>query len=151
MLIEVREQAFDPWQEVRHYQQNSSLVAGSYGACAMFVGSMRDFNQGDAVKQMHLTHYQGMTEHQLSLAAEQALSEHQLLDLMVVHRIGEIHPNDPIVLVAAWSVHRTAAFAGCRQMMEYLKSKATFWKKETLESKDHQAGHQQVRWVSNCN
>lgn len=147
MLIEVRNQAFDPWQEVSNYQENSALVPGSYGACAMFVGTMRDFNHGDEVKRMHLAHYQGMTERQLSLIAEQAMSQYQLLDLMIVHRVGEIHPNDPIVLVAAWSAHRATAFDGCRQMMEYLKSKATFWKKETLASKDHGAGHQQVRWV----
>ena len=139
MLIDIREQAFDPWHEVRHYQENGGLVSGSYGACAMFVGTMRDFNQGAEVKQMYLQHYQGMTEHQLSAIAEQALTRHQLLDLMIVHRVGDIKPNDPIVLVATWSAHRTAAFDSCRQIMEYLKSKATFWKKETLKSKS--------RWI----
>ncbi len=143
MLIDIREQAFDPWHEVRHYQENASLVAGSYGACAMFVGTMRDFNRGDKVQQMYLQHYQGMTEHQLSAIAEQALVQHQLLDLMIIHRVGDISPNDPIVLVATWSAHRTAAFDSCRQIMEHLKSKATFWKKETFKSK----GHWSARWV----
>lgn len=140
MLIEIRNQAFDPWQEVSRYQENCGLVHGSYGACAVFVGTLRDFNQGDEVKQMRLTHYQGMTEHQLSKIAEQALSQYQLLDLMIVHRVGDLNPNQPIVLVAAWSAHRAAAFDGCREIMEYLKSKATFWKKEILESEQ--------RWVN---
>ncbi len=143
MLIEIRKQAFDPWQEVSHYQENSALVAGSYGACAMFVGTMRDFNRGESVKKMYLQHYQGMTERQLSRIAEQALLQHQLLDVIIVHRVGDIKPNDPIVLVAAWSIHRAAAFDSCRQIMEYLKSNATFWKKETLQS----TARQTERWV----
>ena len=140
MLIEIRNQAFDPWQEVSRYQENCGLVAGSYGACATFVGTLRDFNHGDKVKRMRLTHYQGMTEHQLSKIAEQVLSQYRLLDLIIVHRVGDLNPNEPIVLVAAWAAHRAAAFDGCREIMEYLKSKATFWKKEILESEQ--------RWVS---
>ncbi len=109
MLIEIRNQAFDPWQEVSRYQENCGLVPGSYGACATFVGTLRDFNHGDKVKWMRLTHYQGMTEHQLSKIAEQVLSQYRLLDLIIVHRVGDLNPNEPIVLVAAWSVHRRVA------------------------------------------
>lgn len=145
MLIEIRDQAFDPWQEISRYQESSGLVAGSYGACATFVGTLRDFNQGEAVKRMRLAHYQGMTEHQLSKIAEQVLSQHQLLDLFIVHRVGDINPNEPIVLVATWSAHRAAAFDGCRDVMEYLKLKATFWKKEFLESA---MPDEEQRWVN---
>ena len=89
--------------------------------------------------QMSLEHYEGMTELQLSRIADQISTQYALLELMILHRVGRINPDDPIVLVAAWSAHRAAAFDGCREMMEHLKSKATFWKKETLDSRE--------RWV----
>ncbi len=134
MLIEIRKQAFDPWREVSYHEKNPQLHPGSYGACAAFVGTMRDFNLGENVQAMQLEHYAGMTEHQLAKIADQALIKHRLLDLIILHRAGTIRPNDPIVLVATWSAHRDAAFGGCQEIMEYLKSKATFWKKETLAS-----------------
>ncbi len=95
---------------------------------------------------MHLQHYEGMTQHQLSSFANQVIDKHQLLDLLILHRVGKIYPNDPIVLVAAWSAHRAAAFDGCRQMMEHLKSHATFWKKETLAGSGDLVDQ---RWVGN--
>ena len=137
MLIEIRPQPFAPWQEVEQYQQN--LAPGSFGACAAFVGTMRDFNQGEPVRGMALEHYAGMTERQLTQLTEQAISRHELIDALLLHRIGELRPNDPIVLVAAWSAHRAAAFTACREIMEMLKSRATFWKKETLSEGE--------RWV----
>ncbi|MGI9316888.1 MAG: molybdenum cofactor biosynthesis protein MoaE [bacterium] len=140
MKIEIRPGAYDPWNEVADFQVASDrLMPGSYGACAVFVGTMRDFNEGDEVNSMVLEHYPGMTENQLTELADTTTSKYSLLDMLVLHRVGEIHPNDPIVLVAAWSVHRAAAFDACRDMMESLKSKATFWKKEKLTDRD--------RWV----
>jgi len=140
MKIEIRPQPYDPWQELAGYQSASEdLAVGSYGACATFVGTMRDFNEGDDVTSMFLEHYPGMTEKQLMELAQTAVSRHQLNDVLILHRVGEIFPNDPIVLVAVWSAHRAAAFDACREMMEMLKSKATFWKKEQLSSG--------VRWV----
>ncbi len=152
MLIEIRQQPFDPWQELSNYQENAGLVPGSYGACATFVGTMRDFNQGSDIKQMKLEHYEGMTQHQLGEIANQAVSDYKLLDLLIIHRVGEINPNDSIVLVASWSAHRAAAFDSCRAMMEHLKSKATFWKKEVLVAKAEENGgdlteQTQERWV----
>ena len=140
MRIEIRHKPYDPWQEISDYQENGALVAGSYGACATFVGTMRDFNEGDDVASMVLEHYEGMTERQLRNLAEDAKTKHGLLDVLILHRVGEVFPNDPIVLVAAWSAHRAAAFDACREMMEMLKSKATFWKKETL--------NEGARWVA---
>lgn len=131
MRIEIRAEPFAPWQEVDEYQQRN-LAGGSFGASAVFVGSMRDFNQGEAVSCMTLEHYAGMTERQLTQLAEQAIHQHGLIDVLLLHRIGTIHPNDPIVLVATWSAHRAAAFQACQEMMEALKSRATFWKKETI-------------------
>ena len=133
MKVEIRPTPFDPWKEVAEYQGVSSgLLPGSFGACAVFVGTMRDFNEGDDVSSMELEHYPGMTENQLETMAQNTCSDHGLLDLLLLHRVGGIRPNDPIVLVAAWSAHRAAALAACREVMEILKSKATFWKKEKL-------------------
>lgn len=133
MKIEIRPDPYDPWQELASHQSASArLQPGSFGACASFVGTMRDFNEGDDVRSMLLEHYPGMTETQLIQLGEEAMAQHGLLDVLILHRVGEIHPADPIVLVAAWSPHRKAAFDACREMMEMLKSRATFWKKEQL-------------------
>lgn len=141
MKIEIRPHPYDPWQELADYQSGSEvLAAGSFGACASFVGTMRHFNEGDEVTSMYLEHYPGMTEKQLETLATATAKRFGLLDTLILHRVGEISPDDPIVLVAAWSAHRAAAFDGCREMMEALKSRATFWKKERLAS-----GH---RWVA---
>lgn len=138
MTAEIRPQPFDPWQETQQYQQ-THLSAGKYGATASFVGSMRDFNQGDDITSMTLEHYPGMTEKYLQKICDEAKQRWQLLDCLIIHRVGEIHPNDPIVLTVVWSAHRKEAFEACRYLMEELKSRAPFWKKEGLTD-----GH---RWV----
>jgi len=101
---------------------------------------MRDFNDDAAVQGMTLEHYPGMTERHLERIVASALQEWRLLDALVLHRVGALQPNDPIVLVAVWSAHRAEAFAACRFIMEELKSKAPFWKRE-----DTTAG---ARWVA---
>ena len=147
MFIEVRDKPYDPWREIADYQASGrGPKPGSYGACSAFVGTMRDFNQDENVEAMVLQHYPGMTEKLLTEYAEQVVTDFRLLDLMILHRVGPVYPNDPIVLVAAWSAHRAAAFDGARDMMEYLKSKATFWKKETLE---REVDGSRERWVDN--
>ena len=146
MHIEIRSLPFDPWRELANFEAGPALDAGSYGACATFVGTMRDFNQGETVRSMRLEHYPGMTEKLLGEFAEDVMGRHNLLDLLVLHRVGDVNPADPIVLVAAWSAHRAAAFDGCRTMMEHLKSQATFWKKESL---DDSADEVRQRWVDN--
>lgn len=138
MQIEIRDDAFQPYAELQTFQ-NQLDCPGQYGATAVFVGSMRDFNDEDDVKGMLLEHYPGMTENYLGQISRQAEQKWSLLAGLIIHRVGEIHPTDPIVLVAVWSVHRKDAFEACRFLMEELKSKAPFWKKEFLES-----GH---RWV----
>ena len=131
MLVQLRTDVFDPYQELASYQQ--SVAAGQYGATAVFVGSMRDFNEGDDVEKMWLEHYPGMTEKYLEKIASEAMDKWQLLDAMIIHRVGEVNPNDAIVLVAVWSAHRAAAFEASRYLMEELKSRAPFWKKEQLD------------------
>jgi molybdopterin synthase catalytic subunit len=139
MLIEIKETAFDPYQRLIDYQDDADF-AGKYGATAVFVGSMREFNQGDDVEGMLLEHYPGMTEKYLQKISEEAASKWDILDSLIIHRVGEMRPNDPIVLVAVWSAHRAEAFDASRYLMEELKSRAPFWKKETLAT-EHD------RWV----
>jgi molybdopterin synthase catalytic subunit len=138
MNISLTSQAFDPWQSLNEYQ--AQQLAGKYGATAVFVGTMRDFNQGDGVVGMTLEHYPGMTEKQLALIVEQANQQWVLMDTLLIHRIGDVVPDDSLVLVAAWSAHRGDAFDACRFIMEALKKQAPFWKKERLASGE-------VRWV----
>jgi molybdopterin synthase catalytic subunit len=138
MKIEIRSEAFNPWNEMQDYQTQMQK-AGQFGAMSCFIGSMRDFNEGDKVTEMQLEHYPGMTEKHLTEICEQAKSKWELVDMLVIHRVGEINIGEPIVLVCVWSAHRAAAFDACRFIMEDLKSKAPFWKQETLE--------QGKRWV----
>ena len=130
MRIELRDAPFDPLAELGHYQRAQAELSGRYGATAIFIGTMRDFNDGEAVQGMVLDYYPGMTEKYLQRIVETAHQEWPLLDTLMVHRVGELQPNDPIVLVAVWSEHRAAAFSACRFLMEELKSKAPFWKRE---------------------
>jgi len=136
--VEVLETAFDPFREVLRHQD--LLPAGRFGAMAAFVGTMRDFNEGDTVSSMVLEHYPAMTERHLKALAQSVVDANELVDLLMLHRVGEIHPGEPIVLVATWSAHRAAAFAACEAMVEDLKSQAPFWKKERL-------AHGESRWV----
>jgi molybdopterin synthase catalytic subunit len=138
--IELRQTPFEPLVELGRYQVGlGERFQGRCGATAIFIGTMRDFNEGEAVRGMTLEHYPRMTERHLQRIVEQARADWSLLDALVIHRVGELQPNDPIVLVAVWSAHRAAAFAACQFIMEELKSKAPFWKRE-----DTVAGS---RWV----
>ena len=131
MRVELRETPFEPLVELERHQRMSTGLVGRCGATAIFIGTMRDFNDGDAVQGMVLEYYPGMTEKYLRRIVETASREWPLLEVLVVHRVGELRPNDPIVLVAVWAEHRAAAFSACRSIMEELKSKAPFWKRET--------------------
>lgn len=138
MRVEIRESAFDPWAEVQASQQALDQN-GRYGACNVFVGSMRDFNQGDKVQAMHLQHYPGMTEKHLAAICAEAAGQWDIIDSLIVHRVGDISPGESIVVVAVWSAHRAEAYAASRYLIEQLKSRAPFWKQESLE--------QGTRWV----
>ena len=154
MPSEIRSEPFDPWKETQRYQQNH-IEQGKYGATASFVGTMRDFNQGDNVTSMTLEHYPGMTENYLDKIGEEAKQRWDLIDCLIVHRVGDIQPNEPIVLTVAWSAHRKEAFEACRYLMEELKSRAPFWKKEGLHDKQGddprdslgKNGNKKTRWV----
>jgi len=132
MKIEIRTESFNPWSEIKSHQK---LIQkdGQFGALACFIGSMRDFNEGEKVTGMELEHYPGMTEKHLQAICKEACNKWELIEVLVIHRVGEINIGDPIVLVGVWSAHRAAAFDACRFIMEDLKSKAPFWKKETVQ------------------
>ena len=110
-----------------------------FGATTVFIGTMRDFNEGDNVQSMTLEHYPGMTEKHLREIAERAKNKWDIIDLCVAHRVGEIFPGEAIVCVVVWSIHRKEAYEANRMIMEDLKSSAPFWKKEQLADK--------ARWV----
>lgn len=131
MRVVITDSPIDHWQELSSHEQAMGMH-GQYGATAVFVGTMRDFNEGDTVTRMELEHYPGMTEKYLEKLCEQAADRWDILDALIVHRVGKVAPNDTIVLVSVWSAHRADAFEVCRFLMEDLKSKAPFWKKEHL-------------------
>lgn len=141
MKIELRDSPFEPLAEVARYQNTLTGLHGQYGATAIFIGAMRDFNDGDTVHGMTLEHYPGMTERHLQRIIESAAREWPLLDALVIHRVGVLQPNDPIVLAAVWSAQRAAAFAACRFIMEELKSKAPFWKREETAAGSRWVAH----------
>lgn len=135
MGVRVQQAAFDPGAEL------NALHAANLGigAVAGFVGYVRDFNDGLEVAGMFLEHAPGMTEKALEKIVAEAEQRWPLLRLNVLHRVGALEPGEPIVFVGAASAHREAAFDACRFVMDYLKTRAPFWKKETTE--------QGPRWV----
>lgn len=105
------------------------------GAIVTFVGKVRDFNQGEEVKGLSLEHYPGMTEKALTDIVTEARGRWPLQECTLIHRIGDLLLGDQIVLVAVSSAHRDAAFEACHFIMDFLKTRAPFWKKElTAES-----------------
>ncbi|MBK1724560.1 molybdopterin synthase catalytic subunit MoaE [Thiocystis violacea] len=100
------------------------------GALVTFVGLMRDLNDGAQVSRMTLEHYPGMTEKALAAMAEEAASRWSLEGLTIIHRVGPLEPQDPIVFVGVASQHRGEAFRACEFLIDYLKTRAPFWKKE---------------------
>lgn len=127
MRISVQTEDFDAGAELAQMR----LAHPEVGALVSFVGQVRDLNDGSVVSGMHLEHYPGMTEKALAGIAEQAMQRWELADALVIHRHGDLKPLDQIVLVVVSSAHRQAAFAACEFIMDYLKTEAPFWKKES--------------------
>ncbi|MBN3467678.1 molybdopterin synthase catalytic subunit MoaE [Pseudomonas savastanoi pv. phaseolicola] len=126
MTIRVQAAAFDPGNEV------NALHAANLGigAVVSFVGYVRDFNEGREVSGMFLEHYPGMTEKALAKIVTEAEQRWPLQRVDVLHRVGALEPGEPIVFVGVASAHRQAAFEACDFVMDYLKTRAPFWKKE---------------------
>lgn len=127
MDIRVQAEDFDAGAEISRLR----LSRPDIGAVAAFIGQVRDINDGSAVSGMTLEHYPGMTEKALRQIVEEAQSRWDFFDALVIHRIGELKPQDQIVLVLVAGAHRGEAFAACEFIMDYLKTRAPFWKKET--------------------
>lgn len=125
----------DPWSHLAAISQ--SLPAGSFGANAIFIGTMRDHNLGDAVTGLYLESYPAMAQRYLDDLIRHAQSRWRLQEALVIHRTGAIQPGEVIVLLATWSAHREAAFEASRSMLEDLKQHAPFWKRETLADGTH--------------
>ena len=135
MPVRVQTEDFDIGAEIAALRAGDPRV----GAVASFIGTVRDVNEGAGVATMTLEHYPGMTEKALEEICAQARSRWDILELLVIHRFGELKPLDQIVLVAVTSAHRGEAFAACEFVMDYLKTRAPFWKKEVTP--------QGARWV----
>ena len=137
MKVFVTKEALDPYKEIIEYER-SALPAGKHGGVVSFVGTMRDFNDGEDVTAMNLDYYPGMTERHIERVCQEAMDEWDVMDTLVAHRVGEMVPTDPIVLVAVWSAHRKDSFDACRYIINYLKESAPFWKCEvTTAGKKH--------------
>jgi molybdopterin synthase catalytic subunit len=135
MAVRVQREDFDIGAEIAAFRRADPGI----GAVASFIGLVRDVNDGDTVAGMTLEHYPGMTEKALAGIIVEAKHRWDIIDALVIHRIGEFKPLDQIVLVVVTGAHRGTAFAACEFIMDYLKTQAPFWKKEQTA--------QGARWV----
>ena len=126
MTVRIQTEDFDLGAEVAALRRGNAAI----GAVATFTGLVRDVNEGDAVSGMTLEHYPGMTEKSIDEIIGQARRRWNVIDALVVHRVGVLQPTDQIVLVVVASAHRGDAFAACEFIMDFLKTRAPFWKKE---------------------
>ncbi len=126
MTVRIQTADFDISAEIAALRRGNPKI----GAIASFVGVVRDVNEGGSVVEMTLEHYPGMTEQAIEEIIGQARGRWDLCDALVIHRVGRLKPTDPIVLVIVTSAHRGEAFAACEFIMDYLKTRAPFWKKE---------------------
>jgi len=135
VTVRIQTEDFDISAEIAALRRGNPKVGG----VASFIGVVRDVNEGDAVAEMTLEHYPGMTEKAIEEIVGQAKGRWNIYDALVIHRVGRLHPADQIVLVVVTSAHRGDAFAACEFIMDYLKTRAPFWKKEQ--------GGAGARWV----
>ena len=135
MAVRVQREDFDIGAEIAAFRRADPGI----GAIASFIGLVRDVNDGDAVAGMTLEHYPGMTEKALDDIVAEAKARWNIIDALVIHRVGELKPLDQIVMVVVTGAHRGEAFAACEFIMDYLKTQAPFWKKEQTP--------QGARWV----
>ncbi len=123
--IRVQTEDFDIAAELAAMRTNPAI-----GAVASFIGLVRDVNEGTGVATLTLEHYPAMTEKALAAIVGQAQQRWEILDCVLIHRVGTLQPGDQIVLVMVASAHRGHAFEACEFIMDYLKTQAPFWKKE---------------------
>ncbi len=126
MPVRIQTEDFDVSAEIARLREGNPKV----GAVASFVGIVRDLNEGDAVASLTLEHYPGMTEKAVEKIVAEARERWEIYDALVIHRVGTLMPLDQIVLVVVSSAHRGESFKACEFLMDYLKTRAPFWKKE---------------------
>ncbi len=133
-MIKVQTQDFDPTSELSGF----GGAKGKAGGMCLFIGLVRDFqSDGPEISSMTLEHYPGMTEKQLSSIEDEARKRWDLEDVLIIHRFGRLDAGERIVMVATASAHRDTAFESCRFLMDWLKTKAPFWKVEHTAQGDH--------------
>jgi len=132
MIIKVQQETFDVSDIIEQLMQSRKDI----GAAVTFTGYVRDLSTNNNLKSLFLEHYPGMTEQSLTSIAEQAKKRWPIDDIAIIHRIGNLKPSEPIVLVATLSAHRKAAFHAAEFIMDYLKTDAPFWKKEITKDGD---------------
>ena len=125
-MVRIQSEDFDSGAEIATLRHHNPAI----GAIASFIGLVRDVNSGDRVSELTLEHYPGMTEKALDKIVDEAKSRWDVIDVLVIHRVGVLQPTDQIVLVVVAGAHRGQAFAACEFVMDYLKTQAPFWKKE---------------------
>ena len=130
-MIRVQEEAFDAGQELAKLRESEVT-----GATAMFLGSVRGLSEGRNLSSMTLEHYPGMTEKALQEIEQEARKRFDIKASLIIHRYGKLLPGDDIVLVITQSDHRKDAFAACEFLMDWLKTKAPFWKLESSAEQD---------------
>jgi len=135
MTVRIQTEDFDLGRELERMRAGNAKI----GAVASFVGLVRDVNEATEVRTMTLEHYPGMTEKALAQIIDEARARWDIYDALIIHRVGELKPGDQIVLAAVAGAHRGEAFAACEFIMDYLKTRAPFWKKEQTPAGD--------RWV----
>jgi len=133
VTVRVQREDFDIGAEIAAFRRADPGI----GAIASFIGLVRDVNDGAAVAGMTLEHYPGMTEKALAGIIAEAKGRWDIIDALVIHRVGELKPLDQIVLVVVTGAHRGEAFAACEFIMDYLKTQAPFWKKEQTPQGAH--------------
>ena len=126
MAVRIQNDDFDAGAEIALLRRNNPAI----GAIACFIGLVRDVNAGDRVLELTLEHYPGMTQKALEKIVEEAKSRWDIIEVLVIHRVGVLRPTDQIVLVVVAGAHRGEALAACEFVMDYLKTQAPFWKKE---------------------
>jgi len=130
MPVRVQTEDFDVSRELARLRGDNRAV----GAVAAFIGTVRDVNDDARVASMTLEHYPGMTEKALAAIVDEAKSRWNIIDALVIHRVGALAPSDQIVLVGVTGAHRGEVFAACEFIVDYLKTRAPFWKKEQTPS-----------------
>ncbi|MHA3737085.1 molybdopterin synthase catalytic subunit MoaE [Pseudomonas sp. Eth.TT006] len=133
MTVRVQHKSFDVSQLTANLHARNPRV----GAVVNFIGYVRDLNIGQSVNELFLEHYPGMTEKALEQIAEEARERWPLLGVEIVHRVGALSVSEPIVFVGVSSKHRHMAFEACAFIMDVLKTRAPFWKRETTLQGSH--------------